>query len=408
MIENVDNKQLAAMMWSIKVILEPGQVSELRALKVSTSEYPKPHVVSGYFDDAGKMAVAAARLTQHAEGVYLIPNPIDPTLLSRAANRLRNTNGTPLTSDSDVLGRRWLLIDIDPVRPAGMSASDEEHRAALDRAIVVRDALEAEGWPLPILADSGNGAHLLYRIDLPPDDGGLVKGCLEALAFRFDDEQATIDQSVHNPGRIWKLYGTMARKGDNVPDRPHRLSGLIDIPKPLTAVSKDLLESLAFSVPRPASKTADATAPEYRGDNNFDLDQWIDGHGLDVDGPRPWKDGRKWVFRICPWNPDHTNRSAFIVQFDSGAVAAGCHHNGCRDNGWRSLRDTVEPGWRENGQTELAADSPDMSDVSDNKASKGSPADKLVRLAEGAEFFHNSDTSVFIIPSFLDAGTGSD
>jgi hypothetical protein len=29
---------------------------------------------------------------------------------------------------------------------------------------------------------------------------------------------------VFNPARIWKLYGTWARKGDDTKSRPHRLS----------------------------------------------------------------------------------------------------------------------------------------------------------------------------------------
>jgi hypothetical protein len=53
------------------------------------------------------------------------------------------------------------------------------------------------------------------------------------------------------------------------------------------------------------------------------------------------------VLPVCPWNPDHTNRSAFIVQQASGAIAAGCHHDGCQGKGWHDLRDAVEPGWRD-------------------------------------------------------------
>jgi hypothetical protein len=35
----------------------------------------------------------------------------------------------------------------------------------------------------------------------------------------------------------------------------------------------------------------------------------------------------------CPWNPAHNNRAAYIVQHASGAVAAGCHHDGCAGRG---------------------------------------------------------------------------
>jgi hypothetical protein len=60
-----------------------------------------------------------------------------------------------------------------------------DHDLAIERARQIRDALYAEGWPDPILADSGNGGHLLYRVDLPTNDGDFIKQFLEALALRF-------------------------------------------------------------------------------------------------------------------------------------------------------------------------------------------------------------------------------
>lgn len=89
------------------------------------------------------------------------------------------------------------------------------------------------GWQTPLLADSGNGAHLLYRIDLPNDDisRDLVKRCLEVLASMFNDAVAQVDTANFNAARIWKLYGTMSRKGDSTADRPHRRSQIILAPK---------------------------------------------------------------------------------------------------------------------------------------------------------------------------------
>jgi hypothetical protein len=138
----------------------------------------------------------------------------------------------PTTADHDVLRRRWLPIDCDPKRPAGISSSDEEHELALDRAFEIREALWDQGWDEPILADSGNGAHLLYPIDVAAQDDGFVKGTLDDLARRFSDTAVSIDQTVFNPARIWKLYGTVARKGDHAPivGRPHRLARILEVP----------------------------------------------------------------------------------------------------------------------------------------------------------------------------------
>jgi len=85
----------------------------------------------------------------------------------------------------------------------------------------------------------------------------------------------------------------------------------------------------------------------------FDPEQWIDEHDLTVVRTAPYgKGGRKWVLERCPWNDDHTDTSAYIVQLPNGAVAAGCHHDSCAGNDWHALRDLLEPDWREHGATE--------------------------------------------------------
>ena len=149
---------------------------------------------------------------------------MEPALLARAENRIKR----PLhqtTSDRDILRRRWLPVDFDAVRPAGVSATEEEKATALWRAREVRDHLQEAGWPEPVVGDSGNGAHLLYPVDLPNDAESLelVRGVLEALSFRFSDGQVSVDTTTANAARIWKLYGTTARKGDSTEDRPHRV-----------------------------------------------------------------------------------------------------------------------------------------------------------------------------------------
>jgi hypothetical protein len=53
---------------------------------------------------------------------------------------------------------------------------------------------------------------------------------LDALAESFDTGQVHIDTSVHNPSRISKLYGTLARKGDHTAERPHRVTRILEAP----------------------------------------------------------------------------------------------------------------------------------------------------------------------------------
>ena len=342
-VKTVDQAEIVR---ALKLILERGQVTELRALDAVTRNDRRPHTESGYFDDPDKLAEEVTTITS-AKGIYFTPNAVNPALLARASNRIRPAGKEPTTSDRDIVRRKWLLLDFDATRPAGISASGDEHRAAIELAGHVRTTLSAEGWPEPIAADSGNGAHLMYRIDLPADDGGLIKRVLEALAERFSTEQVAVDTTVHNPARIWKLPGTRAAKGDSTADRPHRTARILAAPDKLVIVETALLESLAAQLP------AAATAKQQRSGTprgpQFDIDGWIQKYGLDVSGPEPWQGGRKWVFPNCPWNRDHADRSAYIVQQSSGPIAAGCHHAGCQGKGWHDLRDIVEPGWRNRG-----------------------------------------------------------
>ena len=86
----------------------------------------------------------------------------------------------------------------------------------------------------------------------------------------------------------------------------------------------------------------------YRGNREpFDLEQWITQHEIPILYHGTWNSGDKWVLAHCLWDPAHTDKSAFILRFPNGAIAAGCHHNGCQGRGWPALREAVEPGYRD-------------------------------------------------------------
>jgi hypothetical protein len=130
-------------------------------------------------------------------------------------------------------------VDIDPKRPSGVSASDSELKEALRiRNEVAQYAIAKLKFSSPIKAVSGNGGHLLFRLpDMPVSDQSkqLIQSTLVALSEKFSTDKISIDTTVHNPARIWKLYGTTARKGDEVPAgltreaRPHRMAYIDDL-----------------------------------------------------------------------------------------------------------------------------------------------------------------------------------
>jgi hypothetical protein len=312
-----------------------GGVVEVRAL----ADYATH---SGYFDDFAKLAGVAEALDADPEvrGVYVTLNEVAPALLARRANRvkMRLTRSDATTSDADILRRRWLPIDLDPVRPGGVSSTEEEHAAALRRADEIALWLDEQGFSEPIRADSGNGAHLLYPIDLPNDDDAtaLVKGVLATLDALFSDETVTVDTANFNAARIWKLYGTCSRKGDNTPERPHRRAKLLSVPEERETVPADKLRAITTLLP--------TEAPTPPTGSKIDLGKWLSEHGISVRTTKPWQGGTLHVLEDCPFSTAHHD-GAFAVQFPSGAVYAGCHHASCGGGRqrWPELRAMHEP-----------------------------------------------------------------
>lgn len=249
-------------------ILVPSGIFEIRAPQARLNGH-RPGTAAGYFDDPSAAAQAAARLSGTAPGVYLTLNPVDPALLARARNRL-DPRAKHTTRDAEIMARRWLLLDFDPARPAGISSSHAEHEAALERAQQCRDWLALRRWPDPIYADSGNGAHLLYRIDLPndADSKGLIEAILKTLARQFGDDVVALDTGVFNAARIGKLYGTAACKGDPVPDRPHRIARILDAPESPFPVDLGLLRALcpAPATAHPPARPAATAGIDHGGD----------------------------------------------------------------------------------------------------------------------------------------------
>ena len=328
---------------ALRLWFQAGDVFEVRVLDAVSADYRREHIESGYFDYEHISAVPEAlkRLLSF-RGVYVTVNPVNPDLLARAVNRLRPAGRNPTTADTDIVRRRWLLIDCDPRRASGVSSSNSEHESALAKAREIRDGLSSLGWADPIMTDSGNGAQLMYRIDLPADDGELVRRVIGEIA-KASSEQVAIDTSVHNPARIWRLPGTMNCKGDSIPERPHRMARILEEPQDIVSVSREQMQDIVSY----QSEDTQTDVPDDEWKHTmpaFDLDSWIAQYCPELGSPQPWKGGRKWIFPVCPFNEAHTNKSAVLIQEPSGAVAFKCHHNGCSGNDWRALRELREPG----------------------------------------------------------------
>ncbi|MBV8076699.1 MAG: hypothetical protein JO284_09890, partial [Planctomycetaceae bacterium] len=263
---------------TLRLFVTPGQVTEIRPLFPATrGSKAGTRGRARCFADGDEAAAYAAQLeaTGEAAGLYFVPNAIRPGIDHRTS-----------CADADVARRLWLYIDLDPERDTGTCATDAEKAAAVTRSAAIKAWLTARGWPEPIEGDSGNGRYLCYRIDLPNDAAAadLIRDVLQALSREFTDAAVKIDTSMFNASRIIRLFGTMNRKGPDSPERPHRRSGLLRIPKALTIVPTGLLEALAEEGRAPAAPTP-----------TFDLDEEVQRQ-RSATAPAG-TNGRAWVGR---------------------------------------------------------------------------------------------------------------
>lgn len=175
---------------------------------------------------------------------------MDSNLLLTSSSKNRCANG------EDVSKLSYLLIDIDPVRKhphQTVSASAEEVERALELTTEVKKYLSNFFATPPLLiASSGNGFHLIWRIDLAASEENvrILERCLYALAHQFNSEDATVDTSVYTKLQLIKLYGTVACKGEHTENRPWRQSYLMKINDGSQVVAQELLEALAQKVPK--------------------------------------------------------------------------------------------------------------------------------------------------------------
>lgn len=313
---------------------EQGEIRELRILNHQPNNKTSfSQTTSGYFDNADAVIESLNSLKGSAPSVYLTLNPVSPELMARASNRLieraKNTS-----SDTDIVCRGWLLIDIDPQRPAGISSSDEEKEGAREIALEVIKYLQDEGIDRLVTADSGNGYHILIPINLPNDGEStdLCKRFLGNLARTFDTETTKIDQGVFNSARILKLYGTLVAKGENHPDRPHRMSMLRkvlgDVKKPIP--KETLLKIAGDSELKPL--------PSNYHSSCFTLLGFMSRHGI-LGKPKKMAEYRESYLIECPFNPEHgKSGEVFVGQRNTGEFCFQCKHNSCQEHSWKDFR----------------------------------------------------------------------
>ena len=312
----------------LQVLIESGVFTEVRILNT------KQGILSGYYNDVDKLIEHIQRYDRQYN-IYITMNALSEGIEARGKNHLKNY-AKNTTSDKEIRCRRWILIDLDPERPAGISST----------------------------------------------------------------EQVKVDTTTYNAARITKLYGTVSCKGDSTEERPHRRSKILYAPKKRVPVAIELLQQIAAQCVEKGNKKKTVNRNEKReparsisgSKMEFDLRLWLESHEIPVAREKQVENGMCYVLESCPWNQEHSkDNGAYVIQFDDGGIAAGCHHDSCKEENWETL-------WRM-----LEGEKP-MPSVKKAKtenlpsAEKESPVDVLLRLIEeqGHIPFRSTEGEAFI------------
>lgn len=309
---------------------------------------------SGYFTNIDTLIAQLRPLLDHnnyqyygAMQAYFTLNEVNEDLYSREQRDVFVKKPKSTTTDVDIVRRRFVLIDLDPQRSAGISASNEEFEKAHMKCVDVYKYLLANGFKEPIITVSGNGYHCYVPCDMPNDDehNELIKKFLQSLSNIFGGDDVEVDEKVFNPARIDKLIGTWAKKGADSKERPWRISKILKVPSDLTPNDDECFKKIADLLPQEEPKPHQQRRT-YQGSNQpFDLPTWLTQHGI-VYREKKSGDAKLYELEWCPWVDTHSDRkkwdSALFVAQD-GQITFNCQHSHCKGKTWHDVRLKYEP-----------------------------------------------------------------
>lgn len=323
---------------AITILQAPDHVFEVRVIGSSSG---RKDILSGYFRDAETLLANFDKIDVRNRNIYITLGEVKEECFSRSQSEHFERNPST-TSDPEIVKYRWLFIDLDPVRPAGISSTDKELAAADQLAKMVIPYMQGLGFKEPIRAMSGNGYHLLYRISVQNDAEGraLVEKCLKNLSALFDTSEVKIDTTNSNPSRICKLHGTLAQKGTSTASRPHRMSRLLLVPNPVEISDLEALTALANELPDEPHQASRRNT--FTQTQEFDLPTFLSVNGMTYTED---SNDRAKIFKLdeCPFDHSHRNGDAKVFWYSDGAIAFKCHHNSCRQYKWQDVRLKFEP-----------------------------------------------------------------
>lgn len=310
---------------------------ELVEVRIVDNAYKRTY--SGYFTDVNTLLNEIRKYDNC--NIYFTLNAINPACYDREQHDRIVTKPKSTTSDNDIVGRDWILIDIDTKKPSDTNSTDEEKEMAKEVVNNVFKFLRDEGFEKPVVCDSGNGFHLLYKIAMKNSNENttICKEFLQVLDMLFSNPNVEIDCTTHNASRVCKLYGTFSRKGSNTKKRPQRESKILRIPDEIKITPNEYFAKVAAMLPKPEQPSKS----NYYSNEKFDLEAFLNKHHIAVRNIVRTSSFTKYILDKCPFNSSHRAPDSAIFEMSNGGLGFKCLHSSCSQYTWKDFRLKFEP-----------------------------------------------------------------
>ena len=305
---------------------------------------------SGYFKSFDNLCKQLEPYTEmDDEQIYFVMNRISQDCYARPQCEKFVKSPKTTTKDDEILQRKFLLCDFDPIRIPNISSTPEQFEFAHKKAQEVYKYLKDEcGFNDMVVAISGSGWHLLIPVDIVCNEetDKIVKDFYAYMGNKFTDENVEYDVKVYNRSRITKLYSVVSKKGANVPSNPWRQSKIVYIPKEIVPTPIEKIKEIADLLPQEEPKPT-PSRPTNRQYNNapFDLVAWLNEHGIEYK-VQSQGSSTKYVLKHCPWEDTHSSIKEYesaLFQDADGKIKFSCFHSHCHDKTWQDFRLHYQP-----------------------------------------------------------------
>jgi hypothetical protein len=173
-------------------------------------------------------------------------------------------------TNKDITAIRFLYLDIDPVRPSKVNATDREKQLCLEYVIEIQKKFQnGGGYHSPILTSSGNGNWILAPIrEIIITDANRseiskkLKSWGTSLAEKFSGDNIKIDCNTFDLRRITKIPGTRIYNYPDTSDRPQRIAEILSDHNPIPDEKlRDDFLSLEVDLSKTLSRITDYIKP---------------------------------------------------------------------------------------------------------------------------------------------------